>query len=278
MSNPLLNDKRLAQAANATAAAEGAQAGWGAPTGQRSTTIGGPITDGPVSTWHAQTLTVGGVAQTTAILFALLLLSAAAGWASTPDAGFNSVEFPMLAIVGIFVGFAVAITLAFKPMWAKWLAPVYAIAEGFFVGAISKAYENQYDGIVVQAAGATMAVFAVMLVLYRTRIIKVTDRMRRIVIGATLGIAVFYGISILVNLFGGDVPFINSASPLGIGFSFLVAGLAAFNLALDFDFVERAQAAGMPKQVEWYAGFGILVTVVWLYLEILRLLSKLQRN
>ncbi len=117
-----------------------------------------------------------------------------------------------------------------------------------------------------------------MLLMYRTRIIKVTDRMRRIVIGATLGIAVFYGISLLLNLFGANVTFLTSSSPLSIGFSFLVAGLAAFNLALDFDFIERGSRQGMPKQVEWYAAFGVLVTLVWLYLEILRLLAKLRQN
>ena len=277
MSNPLMNDKRLETAANSAAAAEGMQAGWGAPTGQRSTPIGEPITDGPVSTWNSATMTVGGVAQTTAILLLILLVSAYFGWTSTEvSAARGQVEFPMLAIAGIFVGLGIAIFLAFKPMLAKYLAPVYAIAQGFFVGAISKAYNEAYDGIVIQAAGATFAVFAVMLFMYRTRIIKVTDRMRRIVIGATMGIMVFYGISLLINVFGGNVEFLTSSSPMSIGFSFLVAGLAAFNLALDFDFVERGQAAGMPKQVEWYAAFGLLVTLVWLYLEILRLLAKLR--
>ncbi|CAB4807492.1 unannotated protein [freshwater metagenome] len=130
----------------------------------------------------------------------------------------------------------------------------------------------------MQAAGATVAVFAIMLFLYRTNIIKVTDRMRRIVVGATLGIMVFYGISMLINLFGGTVPFLSDTSALSIGFSFLVAGVAAFNLALDFDFIEKGAKAGLPKQMEWVAAVGLLVTIVWLYLEILRLLSKLDRR
>ena len=279
MSNPLLNDSRLAGAANAVAVSEGSQPGWAAPTGQRSTTIpGGPITDGPVSTWHAQTMTVAGTAQTTGILFLLLLVAAWAGWVTTPEDIFGNPQLSGLAIGATLFGFVIAIVLAFKPMLAKFLAPIYALAQGFFVGTISKLYENLYENIVLQAAGATLGVFAVMLFMYSTRIIKVTNRMRRIVIGATLGIAVFYGVSMLINLFGGNVSFLSSNSPMSIGFSFLVAGLAAFNLALDFDFVERGAAAGMPKQVEWYAGFGILVTVVWLYLEILRLLSKLRSN
>jgi uncharacterized YccA/Bax inhibitor family protein len=153
---------------------------------------------------------------------------------------------------------------------------VYAVGEGFFLGVVSKNYETWYDGIVVQAAGATIAVFAVMLFLYRTQIIKVTDRMRRIVVGATMGIAIFYGISMLINLFGGNVSFLNSSSGFSIGFSFLVAGLAAFNLALDFDFIEKGAKARLPQHMEWFAALGLLVTLVWLYLEILRLLAKLR--
>jgi len=213
------------------------------------------------------------------VLFTLLLVSAAAGWIAT-DAPVEGapLEFPTLAMIGVFVGLGCVIALFFRPQWAKVLGPVYALAEGFFLGAISHVYELAYSGIVVQAAGATIGVTGVMLVLYRTRIIKVTERFRRIVIGATLGIMVFYGVSLLINLFGGNVGFLNSSSALSIGFSFLVAGVAAFNLALDFDFIERGSQQGLPKAFEWYAAFGLLVTVVWLYLEILRLLSKLREN
>jgi len=113
-------------------------------------------------------------------------------------------------------------------------------------------------------------------VLYRTGVIRVTDKMRRTVIGATLGVAVFYGISFLMSLFGADISFFRSSSLMSIGFSLLVAGLAAMNLALDFDFIERGEQSGLPKYFEWYAAFGLLVTMVWLYLEILRLLAKLR--
>ena len=130
----------------------------------------------------------------------------------------------------------------------------------------------------VQAAGATIGVFAVMLALYGLRIIKVTDRMRRIVIGATLGVALFYGVSLLFSLFGSAPSFLSSTSGFSIAFSFFVAGLAAFNLALDFDFIERGVKQRMPESVEWYAAFGVLVTVVWLYLEILRLLAKMRER
>ena len=172
------------------------------------------------------------------------------------------------------------ILLYFKPHLAKILGPIYAMAQGFFLGAISKGYETFYDGIVVQAAGATIAVFGVMLVLYRTRIIKVTDRFRRIVISATIGIMVFYGACFLIQLFAGadSISFLASPSLLGIGFSVLVAGLAAMNLALDFDFIDRGVEQGLSKDFEWYAAFGLLVTIVWLYLEMLRLLAKLRER
>lgn len=268
MANPMLNDKKL----RAAAGAEGD--GWGAP----DPTTRAPMTDGPISPWSGatKTMTVGGTASATAVLFVLLLAGATVGWLGVEAPQGEVYKFPAFAIGGLLVGLVCAIVLAFKPNLAKILGPIYAVAEGLFVGAISRAYETYYDGIVVQAAGATIAVVGVMLALYGLRIIKVTDRMRRIVIGATLGVAVFYGISLLMSLFGATPTFLSSSSALGIGFSFLVAGLAAFNLALDFDFIERGAKERLPQSVEWYAAFGVLVTVVWLYLEILRLLAKLR--
>ena len=274
MANPLLNEKRLKQAAAAN------DAGWAAP--DESTRRGNvdPLNDGPTTPWvpTGRTMTVAGTANATAVLFVLLLAAAVVGWLGVDAPDGQVYKFPAYAIGGLLVGFGLAIFLSFKPHLAKFLAPVYAIAEGLFVGAISKAYETYYDGIVVQAAGATIAVFAVMLTMYSLRIIKVTDRFRRIVIGATMGVALFYGVSMLMSLFGATPPFIQSTSLFGIGFSFLVAGLAAFNLALDFDFIERGSKQGMPESTEWYAAFGVMVTVVWLYLEILRLLSKLRER
>jgi len=270
MANPMLNDKRLQQAATSD------EAGWAAPDAASRATID----DGPISPWNpgVRTMTIGGTVSATAVLFVLLLAAAAVGWLAVDAPSGEVYEFPTFAIVGVLVGFAAAILLAFKPNLAKFVAPVYAIAEGLFVGAVSKAYETYYDGIVVQAAGATIGVFAVMLALYGLRIIKVTDRMRRIVIGATLGVALFYGVSLLFSLFGSAPSFLSSTSGFSIAFSFFVAGLAAFNLALDFDFIERGVKQRMPESVEWYAAFGVLVTVVWLYLEILRLLAKMRER
>jgi uncharacterized YccA/Bax inhibitor family protein len=272
VANPILNDKSFRDAA----ARDGGR--WGTPPG---TGWQPPIDDGPVSPWGvaaADRMSVAGTAQVTVILFGLLLLAAVFGWAAVPGvAEGEATEFPALALVGVLVGFGAVLVATFKPTLAKFLGPVYAVAQGFAVGAISKAYENYQDGIVVQAIGVTVAVFAVMLFLHATRILVVTDRMRRIVIGATMGVAAFYFVALMINLFGGSVSFLASASPLGIGFSLVVAGLAAFNLALDFDFIERGSRAGLPKHMEWLAGLGLLVTIVWLYLEILRLLSKLRR-
>ncbi len=281
MPNPILNDKQLEEARSGWAAPNPPSPGgtvW-APPGQTAP----PITDGPVTPWRPGMMTVRGTITATAVLFVLLLASATAGWIATegstvdPVTGQNEFSFPGIALLGVVIGFACVIGLYFKPMYAKFLGPIYALAQGFFLGAISKAYESFYNGIVVQAAGATIAVFGVMLLLYNTRIIKVTDRFRRSVIFATLGIMVLYLVSFVISLFGGEVPFINEATPLGIAFSVFVCVLAALNLALDFDFIDKGSKMGLAKDYEWVGAVGLLVTIVWLYLEILRLLSKLRQ-
>jgi uncharacterized YccA/Bax inhibitor family protein len=274
MPNPLLNEKAL----------ESARAGWAAPQAPSNQwpdpapATTGPYGDGVVSPYTGA-MTIQGTITATAVLFVLLLASAFAGWqAVDPPVEGHAIEFPAIAIGGVIVGFVAVIAAYFRPQWAKFLAPVYALAEGFFVGAISHSYELVQNGIVVQAAGATLATVAVMLFLYRTRIIRVTERFRRVIIGATLGVMVLYLVSFVMNLFGDGVPFLRDASALGIGFSIFVCALAAFNLMLDFDFIERGSKMGLAKDYEWMAALGLLVTIVWLYLEILRLLSKLQRN
>lgn len=289
MSNPMLNDAMLQRAGQS----------WGAPDANtRSTTLAPPpaasgpsildgpgvnippINDGPISRWESRSMTVNGTISATGVLLVLLLASATVGWMSGPEAGGEVRGFPGLALVGVLVGFACVIAMYFKPQWAKVLGPIYALGQGFFLGVISRAYESYQSGIVLQAVGATVAVFLVMLVLYKTQILKVTDRFRRIVIGATLGLMLFYLVSFVIRLIAGpgSVSFLNSASALGIGFSILAAGLAAMNLALDFDFIERGAAQRLPKNVEWFAAVGLVVTLVWLYLELLRLISKLNRN
>jgi uncharacterized YccA/Bax inhibitor family protein len=274
MSNPLFNDQTMQRDA----------AGWAAPVrGEQAGATPGapPIDDGPVSSWNKKVMTLNGTISAIAVLFILLLMSASFGWsqASGPTdtaTGQVTYQMPAIAWVGIIVGFAAVIVASFKPALAKFLGPVYSIGYGFAVGAISRMYESYQDGIVVQAIGATLSVFLVMLVLYRVRIIKVTDKFRRAIIFATLGIMVLYGVSFLMSLFGASISFINSPSLLGIGFSVVVCVVASLNLALDFDRIERGVNARMPKDYEWVAALGLLVTLVWLYLEMLRLLSKLR--
>lgn len=287
MANPILNDKMI----------EASRAGWAAPTppspGGQTWAPPQPgtqaVDDGPVSPWKGA-MTVNGTIAKTGFLFVLLLASGTAGWLATDEKiglvrGSDGVvreqavaSFPGIAMLGIIVGIACSFGVYFKPQLAKFLGPAYALGFGFAVGAISKGYETFQSGIVLQAAGATAAVFGVMLVLYRTRIIKVTDRFRRVVVTATLGIMVFYGVSLIMRLFGAEVPFLNDASALGIGLSVFICVIAAMNLALDFDFIEKGTRSGLAKDFEWFAAFGLLVTIVWLYLELLRLLSKLQQR
>ncbi len=276
MADPILNDKTL----------EAARAGWAAPQapspgGQVWAPPGSPTGDGPVSTWKGA-MTVRGTVTATAVLFVLLLASATAGWMAVKEERneFDQVQiqFPSLAMVGVIVGIGIVFALMFKPQLAKFLAPMYAIAEGFAVGAISKAYESFQSGIVIQAVGATLGVFVVMLVLYRTGIIKVTEKFRRVVVFATLGVMAFYLVSFVLNIAGVDVEFFDKPNALGIAFSIGVSVLAALNLALRFDFIEKGVKMGLSKDFEWYAAFGLLVTIVWLYLELLRLLSKLQNR
>lgn len=271
MSNPILTDQRFDKAAQ--------QIGWGAPTAPRVDESGAwapPMSDGPVSPWTTSAMTLNGTMSALGVLLVLLVAAAIGGW-NAVDYGTSGV--PTAAWAGVAVGFVCVVALTFKPMWAKVLAPIYALGQGYFVGVVSKFYELAYDGIVVQAIGATIAVASVMLLLYRTRIIKVTSRFRKVVTVATLGLMAFYLFTFVASLFGAEIgAFRNGASPLGILFSVFAAGLAALNLTLDFDFIDRGVERRLPKGMEWVAAFGVLVTLVWLYLELLRLLAKLQRD
>lgn len=275
MSNPVLNESTFDKLRERHAG----EAGWAVASGQPADTWAPPMTDGPVSKFHGGVMTVSGTASASMVLFALLLVSAAVGWIAVaePQPGVSPV-IPPMAIIGAIIGFIAVMVTVFKPMTSHILGPVYAVGQGLFVGALSKMFDATYSGIVVQAVGTTLAVFGVMLFLYRTRILRVTDKFRRIVIGATLGVMVFYLASFVFSMFGANVSFLSSSSGVGILFSLFVAGLAAFNLALDFDFIERGAAMGLPRRMEWFAALGLLVTLVWLYLEVLRLLAKLRER
>ena len=229
-------------------------------------------------------MTVNGTIGKTGILLVLLVITATWTWqrfdaalaSAGPDAAMAAVS-PFL-IGGLIAGLALALLCVFVQRWIAITAPLYAIAEGFAVGAISALFNLKYPGLVVTAVALTFGTLAVMLLLYRSGAIKVTDKLRMGIFAATGGIMLVYIIDLVMGFFGAHMPIINSASPLGIGFSLLVVGIAAFNLLLDFDFIERAAFNGAARNMEWYGAFGLMVTLVWLYLEILRLLSKLQRR
>ena len=233
---------------------------------------------GPIITDRSETMRVGGVASATAVLLTLLIIGAFFGWNAVDVSPFGGVQFPSWVLGALIGGIVLLVIAYFKPALAKFIAPVYAVVEGLVVGAISHVYEFEFDGIVLQAAMLTVAIFAAMLFLYGTRIIKVTDRLRRGVMAATMGIMLVYAFQLIMNLVGVGfrVPYLHDSGPIGILISLVIVGVAAFNYLIDFDFIERASKAGAPKDLEWTAALGLLVTTVWLYLELLRLLAKLR--
>lgn len=216
-------------------------------------------------------MTLSGAVNKTFILLVLAIGTGAISWNSGPLAG-------TLAVVGGLGGFLVALILCFKKAWAPALAPVYAILEGLFLGAISQRYQAAFDGIVIQAVMLTFGVAAALLGAYQSRLIRATENFKLGIVAATGGIAIVYLVTIVLGFFGISVPFIHEGGVIGIGFSAFVVVIAALNLVLDFDFIEEGVAVGAPKYLEWYAAFGLLVTLVWLYLEILRLLAKLRSS
>lgn len=232
------------------------------------------------------TMTVKGTLNKFGFLFLLTLGSSFYSWKEFADGG----NVWPLVLTGAIGGLVIAIVMSFKKQWSPYLAPAYALLEGLFVGGISALFEYSaanastaqkagYNGIVVEAIGLTFAVVAAMYLLYKFNIIRATQRFRSIVWTATAGIALFYLVCWVLSMFHVGMPgFLYQSTPLGIGFSFFVVALAAMNLIIDFDMIEKGAEMGAPKYMEWYGAFGLLVTIVWLYIEILRLLSKLNRR
>jgi uncharacterized YccA/Bax inhibitor family protein len=224
----------------------------------------------------ATTMTVQGTIGKTFALLAILSATALWSWSAESRGDLQPVVLPAAAIGG----FILAMITIFRPNLAPWTAPIYAAFEGVFLGSLSFLIENslgrKYPGIAIQAVSMTAGTLFVMLFVYGTRLIRVTDKLRAGIVAATGALCLVYLISFVATLFGAHVPFINDPTPIGIGFSVFVVGLAAFNLLLDFDFIEKGSQASAPKYMEWYGAFGLMVTLVWLYLEILRLLRKLQ--
>ncbi len=227
---------------------------------------------------HENAMTVKGTLQKFGFLFLMVLGTSFYSWKEFAEGG----NVQPLIYIGAFGGLVVAIVLMFKKEWSPYLAPAYALLEGLFLGAISAYYQyafaEQAPGIVINAIGLTFGTAIAMYLLYSFRIIKATAKFKAIIITATAGIAIFYLIAIVLGLFGIQIPFLHEGSAMGIGFSVFVVALAALNLILDFDMIERGVELGAPKYMEWYGAFGLLVTIVWLYLEILRLLSKISKK
>ncbi len=236
-------------------------------------------------------MTIQGTLTKTAILLAVAVVAASFTWQKAMQLaeGIQSgTTLTMWSIGGMIGGFILSLIIMRKPTWAARLALPYAALTGLFLGAVSGMYYMRFSGeealaglgggIVFQAVTLTFAVTLAMLGLYSFRIIKVTDRMRSILFSATAGIMLFYGVAFVLSFFGVQVPLIHSSGMFGIGFSVLVVGLAAFNLLLDFDMIEKGSANGAEKHMEWYGAVGLMVTLVWLYIEILRLLAKLRSN
>lgn len=233
-------------------------------------------------TMQSESMTVNGTINKTATLLFLVVAAAAFVWnkffdamATNPEAGM-SVVMPWI-IAGGIGGFIAALITVFRPQNSGISAPVYALLEGLFLGGISAIFDSMYpeDGIVMRAVLLTFAVFFTMLFLYRSGIIKVTQKLRMGIVAATGGIALVYLVSFIGGFFGMDTSFLHGNSNLSIGISLFIIAIAALNLVLDFSFIENASAQGAPKYMEWYGAFGLMVTLVWLYLEILRLLAKL---
>jgi uncharacterized YccA/Bax inhibitor family protein len=224
-----------------------------------------------------EAMTVEGAINKTAFLLFLVAVPAAWIWNEVFRA--QSVETAIPWMVGGLVGgFIAAMVTIFKKDWAPVTAPIYAVLEGLAIGGLSAVFEMQYRGLVIQAVALTFATLVCMLVAYRSGLIKVTDRFRMIVVAATGAIALVYLVTMVLSFFHITVPFVFGGGTAGIVISLVIVGVAALNLVLDFDFVQQGAEAGVPKYVEWYAAFGLMVTLIWLYLEILRLLGQLRRR
>ncbi len=221
---------------------------------------------------YADTMTLQGTVNKAGMMLLLLIAGAAYTWSlfleQDPAVG-------MWMMVGIFGGLIVSFVTIFKKEWSAVTAPLYAILEGFALGGISVILESMYPGIVIQAVALTFGTAGCLLIAYKSGMIKATENFKLGIFAATGGIALIYMLGWILGFFGIAIPYIHENGIIGIGFSLVVVVIAALNLVLDFDFIEKGAEMGAPKYMEWYAAFGLMVTLIWLYIEILRLLSKL---
>jgi uncharacterized YccA/Bax inhibitor family protein len=233
-----------------------------------TTRVTGGIDDGT-------TMTLNGVVNKTALMLVFCAGLAGITWKLFFTGSFQAV-LPLM-IGGLIGSSVLGLVTIFKKEWSPYTALPYAMCEGLMLGGISAAFEMRYPGIVMQAVGATFGTLLCLLAAYRSGMIKATENFKLGVVAATGGICMLYLVSMLMNLFAGvRMSFIHDAGPMGIAFGVFVVIVAALNLVLDFDFIESGVEARAPKFLEWYAAFGLMVTLVWLYLEFLRLLAKLQ--
>ncbi|MCQ2376262.1 MAG: Bax inhibitor-1/YccA family protein [Salinivirgaceae bacterium] len=220
-------------------------------------------------------MTVQGTVNKVAVLVLLAFLAATYTWSKVGFSEDGGLSVPSWSIIGSIGAFVMALIISFKKEWAPMLSPVYAVLEGLFLGCLSGVLELKYPGIVLRAITLTFAVMFAVLFMYKTGIIRVTQSFVRIVLAATMGICLAYFVAFILSLFGVDASFMYGGGTVGIVLSLVVVGVAAMNLILDFHFIEQGAEAGLPAHFEWYSAFGLMVTLVWLYVEILRLLSKL---
>jgi len=239
---------------------------------------------------QSQTMTLEGTVMKTGVLLCLLVIGAGYTWAQThalapaltAEAADQAARLPIpsnaftYTIIGSLGGFVLSLITIMKPRVSPYSAPLYAILEGLAMGGISTIFEYKFPGIVLEAVGLTFGTLAALLAAYSTGLIKATENFKLGIVAATGGICLVYVASFVLGFFGISIPFIHQSGMVGIGFSAFVVVIAALNLVLDFDFIENGVRHGAPKYMEWYGGFGLLVTLVWLYIEMLRLLSKLR--
>jgi uncharacterized YccA/Bax inhibitor family protein len=220
-------------------------------------------------------MTLEGTVNKTGILLVCVMATAWWTWRQFLHSR-NIADVAPWMLIGFLGGFVLAMVTVFKKEWSPVTAPIYALLEGLALGGLSAVLDLRYPGIAIQAVGLTFGTLFVLLLAYRSGLIQVTQKFRMGIVAATGGIMVFYLLQMLMGFFGFQFTSINGSGPIGIGFSLIVVAVAALNLVLDFDFIEQGVQYGAPKYMEWYGAFGIIVTLVWLYLEILRLLSKLR--
>jgi uncharacterized YccA/Bax inhibitor family protein len=224
---------------------------------------------------NAEVMTVRGTMNKLGLMMILVMAGAFYTWSGF----FKGQNVQIFLPIGAIGGFIVALVMIFKKEWSPYLAPAYALLEGLFLGGISAmfsyAFQDKMPNIITNAVGLTLGTGVAMFLLYNFRIIKATERFKSVVFTATAGIAVFYLITMVLRMFGVNMPFMHDSSPLGIGLSLFIVVIAALNLIMDFDMIEKGSAQRAPKYMEWYGAFGLVVTLVWLYLEILRLLGRL---